>query len=142
MAVLGLGVCDSILVRFRSLECVGFTLTNLKTHEIVPMESIFPMGRLFHHFAELSTPWISFLWGDLQFSHQFCVVTSIHSEFVVALFMILQWVYYPSFSTNIIINVASMYFQKVYRFEVDMLKKFSMSFPLLKNIRNNEQYLY
>ena len=24
--------------------------------------------RLFHHFAELSTPWISLLWGDLQFS--------------------------------------------------------------------------
>ena len=37
-------------------------------------------------------------------SHQFCVVTSIHSEFAVALFMILQWVYYPSFSTNILTN--------------------------------------
>ena len=55
-------------------------------------------------FTELSTPWIRFLRHDLQFSHPFCVVKSIHSEFVVALFMILQWVYYPSFSMNIVIT--------------------------------------
>ena len=33
MAVLGLGVCDSISVRFRSLECVGFMLTSSKSNE-------------------------------------------------------------------------------------------------------------
>ena len=33
MAALGLGVYDSISVQFRSLECVGFTLSNSKTHE-------------------------------------------------------------------------------------------------------------
>ena len=72
--------------------------------KIVHMESIFLMGRLFHHFVELGTPWIGFLKGDLQFSNNFCVVTSIHSEFVVALFMIVRWVYYPSFSTNMVTN--------------------------------------
>ena len=60
-------------------------------------------------FAELSTPWIRFLRRDMQFSHQFCVVKSIHSEFVVALFMILQWVYYTSFSTNIVTNYINAF---------------------------------
>ena len=33
MAIPGLGACDSITVRFGSLEYVGFTLTSSKTHE-------------------------------------------------------------------------------------------------------------
>ena len=47
----------------------------------------------------------------MQFSHQFCVVTSIHSE---CGFIIIR-------------------FQQIYRFEVDLLKKFSMSL-LLSNL--------
>ena len=104
MEVPGLGVSNSISVRFRSLECVGFSLTSSKTHENCTHVVYFLLGRLFRHSAELSTPWIRFLWCDLQFFHKFCVVASIHTEFVLALFMILQWVYYHSFSTNIVTN--------------------------------------
>ena len=106
--------------------CWFYFKQSQKLMKIVPMEYTFLMDSLFHHFPEFSTPWIHFLWGDLQFSHQFCVVTSIHSEFVVALFMILQWVYYPSFSMNIVTNYIYVVST---RFKVDLLKKFSMSFP-------------
>ena len=51
--------------------------------------------------------------------------------------MILQWVCYPSFSTNIEL-ITSMYFQQIYRFEVDLLKKFAMSLPPEQSSRPKE----
>ena len=53
--------CDSILVRFGSLECVGFMLTSSKTHENCTHASLLLYLHRFWPFRDVTVPYVGIL---------------------------------------------------------------------------------